>query len=471
MEAKNAVYLVKPDLKRQLQREAEHFYGKHFNLPLDRITIVSYTELSSANTATILEKIDPDLIICDEAHCLRHKDSARTKRFMRFAKEHPNCRYVFLSGTMTTRSVRDYAHLIELALRKNSPLPRGYYEINDWAGALDVKPEYEMDPGVLRHFCVGNETVREGYRRRLVETLGVVATEEGAIGTSLIIRKLTMMVPSDVCDMIEDVEKKWELDGEEIVTAVEMFRALKQLAMGFYYYWDWPGDPDVEWLEARAEWNKEVRQRLQGAGEGFDSPLLLARAAERRQLWDEDGRPKPKPEKMWESESWAAWSLVKDRKPPPTKPAWISDFAICAAIAWAKTQEQPAIIWYSSVALGEKIATLGGYPLFGAATDASESREPVIVASIPTQGTGKNLQHYSRNLVVELPPNGTTFEQLAGRTHRPGQTADEVVIEWFGHTAELENSMAKVLADAEYMEQTTGQRQKVLYATRIEAGE
>ena len=54
--SKNAVYLVKPDLKRQLEREAETFYGKHFNLPLDRITIVSYSELSSAETASILDR-------------------------------------------------------------------------------------------------------------------------------------------------------------------------------------------------------------------------------------------------------------------------------------------------------------------------------------------------------------------------------------------------------------------------------
>lgn len=468
LEAKKAVYLVQPDLKRQLVREAEQFYGKHFKLPLDRIHIVSYSELSSATKATILEDIEPDAIICDEAHCLRHKDSARTKRFLRYAAEHPGCRYAFMSGTMTTRSIRDYAHLIELALRKNSPLPRGYREINDWAGALDVRPQYRMSPGVLSRWCEEGETVREGFQRRLVETEGVVATQEGAIGTSLIVRKIVISVPEVIRKAMAQVNKTWTIGDNELEDATEKARALRQLASGFYYEWDWPnGEVDHEWLEARTNWNREVREKLKYATEEMDSPLLLQRAAERFRVWDKAQRPRPKPAKAWDSIYWNEWRLVKDRPPPPTKAIWLDDFLVQKAVAWAKKQKQPAIIWYTSKTVGEKIAAAGRFPLYGAATDASESKEPVIVCSIKTQGTGKNLQHYSRNLIVELPPNGTTFEQLAGRTHRPGQEADEVVIEWFGHTAEVEDAMEKILDDAEYMEKTTGQRQKVLYATRL----
>lgn len=289
--SKRAVYLVKPDLKRQLEREAETFYGKHFNLPLDRITIVSYTELSSASTATILEQIDPDAIIADEAHCLRHKDSARTKRFLRFAKEHPSCKFAFMSGTMTTRSISDYAHLIELALRKNSPLPRGYREIKDWAGALDVEPEYQMGPGILRKLCKEGESVREGFQRRLVETEGVVATKESAIGTSLIICKLKPTAPKGIKALMAKVKKTWTIGDEELDSATAKARVLKQLACGFWYRWDWPGgERDFEWLEARRDWHREVRQKLQHATEGLDSPLLVSRAAERYRVWSFTGR-------------------------------------------------------------------------------------------------------------------------------------------------------------------------------------
>ena len=538
----NAVYIVPTDLKAQVIREANTFYGKHFHLPLDRITIISYHDLSDANTATILEEINPDAVICNEAHYLRHKESARTKRFMRFAKGHPQCKYAFMSGTMTTRSINDYAHLIELALRKNSPVPRGYREINNWAGALDVKPDYGMAPGVLKRFCAEGETVREGFRRRLVETEGVVATEEGAIGTSLIICKLVPKIPKSVKEQIAHVKKHWEIGGEEITDATTKARVLKQLASGFYYRWAWPNDePDEEWLEARSNWHREVRQKLSHASEGLDSPHLLAQAAERYRKWEAAGRPRKdaayylklwegvdriekqrlwdkdhdyyffslwektydeepehvpcgldfpdldnlpdedyfhkkayegwlereKSKKEWDAGCWNTWRLVKDRKLPPKETVWVDSFAVDYAIKWAAKQEEPAIIWYSSTSLGERIAREGGFPLFGGGTDASEIKVKVIVASIRTQGTGKNLQHYCRNLITELPPNGTTVEQTLGRTHRPGQEADEVINDWLGHTPELEDSMGKAIADAEYMEKTTGQKQKLLYATKI----
>lgn len=469
MDSQRAVYLVKPDLKRQLEREAESFYGKHFDLPLDRISVVAYSELSSAKQADILEQLNPDLIIADEAHHLRHRDAARTKRFLRYMVETPTCRFAALSGTMTNRSVTEYAHLLELALRKNSPLPRGYREIRDWGGALDVKPQYHMRPGVLKRLCGPREDVRAGFRRRLVETQGVVATAESAVGTSLIIRKRTMRVPDAIEDLIAELTKTWCLNGEEYTTAIDKARALKQLACGFYYRWDWPDDaPDYEWFEARAAWNREVREKLKHASAGLDSPLLLERAAKRYWAWVDAGCPRgQKPEKGWASEAWPAWRCVKDRKPPPTVAVWESDFVVDASIAWARKQKEPAIVWYEWKALGERIASKGQLPHYGAGTDASESKERVIVASVRTQGTGKNLQHYSTNLLTSVPPNGTTFEQTAGRTHRPGQLADEVTIEWFGHTASLEDAMAQVIEDAEYMQETTGQRQKVLYATRI----
>lgn len=467
MDSQRAVYLVKPDLKRQLFREIDGFYGKHFALPIDRIDVVSFTELSSAKTASILEDIYPDLIIIDEAHCLRHKDSARTKRFLRFAKEHPETRYAFLSGTMTTRSITDYAHLIELALRKNSPLPHGYRELRDWAGAIDVRPEYVMAPGYLRKLCREGEGVREGFRRRLVETRGVVATEEDALGTSLIVRRLSLEVPDHVEKLLDQTRKTWAIDDEEYSEATALSSALKQLACGFYYRWEWPGEPDYEWLDARRAWHSEVRQKLKYATEGMDSQLLLAQAAERYRQWNEAGRPRPRPEKVWNSATWDEWRQVKHRPKPPTVAVWKDDYLVDAAIVWAMEQEKPAIVWYEWTALGERIASKGGFPLYDAGTDASESRDRVIVASIATQGTGKNLQHhFSRNLFTSLPPNGTIVEQTMGRTHRPGQEEDEVIVDWFGHTPELKDAMDKVIADAEYQQQTMG-KQKILYATRI----
>lgn len=469
MDAENAVLLVPPALKRQLEREAYGFYSKHLNLPLDRITVVAYSELSSAKHATILEDIKPDLIICDEAHSLKRSTSARTKRFMRYAKENPECRYAFLSGTMTTRSINDYAHLIELALRKNSPLPVGYRERKDWAGALDVNPEYIMDPGILRKFCEEGEGIRDGFRRRLVQTHGVVATEQGAIGTSLVIKRRTLHVPKKLQATLDKTRKTWSIGEEEFDSPMTLMRVLKQLACGFYYKWAWPeGEPDYEWLEARANWNREVREKLKRATEGFDSPLFLERAAERYRRWeDEDGRRGPRPEKAWDSATWRAWKDQKGKDLPPVEAIWVHDLILNFSEKWAsKKENQRGIIWYEHRAVGEKLAERG-LSVYGPGDDAGEATEDVIVCSIASQGTGKNLQRYSRNLFLSLPPNGSRVEQTIGRTHRPGQLEDEVIAEWLAHTPELDEAMEKVLADAEYMQRTTGQRQKVLYATHL----
>lgn len=470
MDSQKTVLLVKPSLKKQLEREAMEFYSKHFDLPLDRITVIAYSELSSAKHAGILDDIQPDLIIADEAHALKNSTAARTKRFLRYAKANPGCRYAFLSGTMTHRSVLDYAHLIELALRKNSPLPRGYRELKDWAGALDVEPDYAMEPGVLRKFCTASEDVRDGFRRRLVESMGVVATSKGSVATSLVFRRQRPKMPANVSSFLSHTRDTWALGEREFDSAATMAAALKQVAHGFYYRWAWPdGVPDEEWLDAKRKWNREVRQKLSRSAKGMDSPLLLARAAERYRVWDQElKRDGPRPENAWDSIAWADWKAVKDRDEPPVEPVWIDDFLVDYAASWAsKLKGHRGIIWYSWGAFGERLASKHGLPLYGPGRDASEATEDVIVCSIRSQGTGKNLQRYSHNLFSMLPPNGMAVEQTVGRTHRPGQLADEVIADWCAHTHELADAMDRVLQDAEYIERTTGQRQKVIYATHI----
>ena len=451
MDSDCAVLLVPPRLKEKTLREIDEVYGRYFDLPLDRLHIVKYTELSSAKSAEILDEIKPDLIIADEAHLLKRLQSARTKRFRRYMAENPGCRFVMLSGTMENRSIIESAHLVELALRKNSPLPRGYREIMDWAGAIDVKPDYRMRPGVLKQFCSNGEGVRDGYRRRFVETPGVVAGKKNMIGTSLVIQKLIPQVPAVIEELRQITKATWSIEGEEFDSPMALSRVMRQLACGFYLRWDWPdGMPDFEWLEARKNWNCDVRDILKRSRKGLDSPLLVYLAAKAGRI---------------NVTSWGPWAAVRDRPVPPTVPVWKDPFIVNAAIQWG--QKDSGIIWYQHKALGERIAKKTRWPHYGAGTDADLARDPVIICSVKAQGTGKNLQHYSRNLLTTLPGSGQVFEQVAGRTHRPGQMADEVTIDWFGHTSELAASMGSIIEDAEFIQQTKGHVQKVLYATRI----
>lgn len=467
MNSKKAVLLVPPQVRDQLISRMIPEYFQHFKMPLDTLRVVAYSELSSAKHQDILERLCPDLIIADECHLLRRRSSARTKRFLRFAKEHPECRFAFLSGTMTKRSILDYAHLIELALRKNSPLPNRWPELQLWAGALDppVK-DAPLPPGVLTQLCAAGEDVRSGYRRRLTETEGVVATEEGAIGTSLLILSRRVVVAPAVARLLDTVRNSWQLGDEEFEDAMTLRAALRQIAAGFYYEWEWPnGEKDYEWLAARRAWHRELREILKRGKAGMDSPLLVVRAMTRGEI---------------EVENWAAWAAVKDRyRPtPPVRTVWVDDYLVDNAAKWAEETgedgERGGILWTEHRALGYRLREKFGFPFFEGGDDLAlldaandPASYPVLVCSIAAHGTGKNLQARSRMLVLEPPANGVAWEQLLGRLHRPGQAADTVDVGVFVHTEEYQRAFDQALADASFIEQTQGQRQKLLYATKV----
>jgi len=91
----------------------------------------------------------------------------------------------------------------------------------------------------------------------------------------------------------------------------------------------------------------------------------------------------------------------------------------------------------------------------------------MIICSIDAHGTGKDLQGYANHLVTTPPASGVKWEQLLGRSHRPGQLADEVAFQVYAHTRETEGSFRNAVRDALYIEQTTGQKQKLNYADRL----
>ncbi len=456
LKSKKAVLLIKPSLLPQFLDDVE-MYSRHFRIScMDRLHVVSYNALSTASTANILEEICPDLVVADEAHLLRHKDAARTKRFLRFMKGHPETRFCPLSGSMVTDSLFDFAHLIELALRKNSPLPNKWTDLRDWAAAIDdAVVGAPMAPGKLLLFCQEGESVRSGFRRRLVESPGVVATSEASIGTSLILEGRRPEIPERVKAALVELERLWSWNGEEFEDALALSRVARQLACGFYYRWVWPdGEPDREWLAARAAWHKEVRDYLHRRSRpGMDSPLLLANAARAG---------------SWASETWEAWAAVKDRPEPPVEAVWLDDFILDDVEAWAK---DGGIVWYEHATIGERLEKRG-FRVFGAGPEAAKALSKItaggaIVCSIKAHKEGRNLQMFSRNLVTTPPAKSKEWEQIIGRSHRPGQRADEVQVDVYVHTKEYQAAVEHALKNAVYVEETQGQKQRLLYASRI----
>lgn len=476
-----AIILVPPDVRDQLVEVDIPRYGRHFRLPLGRFTVVSYSQLSNASTADVLEEIDPDGIIPDEAHLLRHRSSARTKRFYRCVRARPGIPVVPLSGSFTVRSVHDYAAISEVALRKGSPVPGNWKEQDDWALAIDEpkKGQESMPPGALMTFCSPEDlaeveakrktpadAMRAGFRRRLVETPGVVATPRARLGTSLVLRARSITVPDVVTATIRQLERTWSIGDEEIDSAATMAAKAREMSCGFYYVWDWPGGVvDKEWIDARRTWNRAVRQFLaHRARPGLDSPLLLTNAVMRGKVPDLEP-------------AWKAWDAVRDRPQPPTKPVWISDFLVKDALAWMHDAEgSNGILWYAHTAFGNALAASGSYPVFGAGTseeliclcDAAEA-PPVIACSVHSHRKGKNMQHHwSRSYFTSPMANGEAWEQALGRTHRNGQRADEVTAEVAVHTHACRAAWDQARVDARSIEDRSMQGpQKLCYATRL----
>lgn len=445
LRSKKPVLLVPPRVKYQLLNVEMPRMALHFTLPA--ITVVSYSSLSTASGAHILEELEPDLIIADEAHFLRHKTSARTKRVVWYMRAHPDTRFVALSGTMIAKSIKDFAHLCEGALREGSPVPRKYQVLEEWSAALD-DCDYPLAPGALTKLYSGpDDNVRAAFGRRLRETAGVVATSEGAIGTSLVISILKPKLPPVISEALSKFRATWEIGEEEYSDALSFARIAKQLALGFYYRWDWPNGRDDEWLEARSRWKREIRSYLAHSSRpGCDTELLYTNAVRNGTIL---------------SGSYLEWQAVAARPQPPTVTVWLDkEFVSNIVSDWISTG--PVVIWYSHISVGNLLTDMG---LMHYTANADITRP--IVCSINADRTGLNLQSWSKNLFLCCPSSGEAWEQAIGRTHRLFQTADEVTVDVLLHTPELRDAWATSIQDAERAAQEMGTAQKILYATIV----
>lgn len=467
--AERPLLLIPASMREQLL--ADHWrYGQHFNLtgllephqiegvvwPSGVLVVASYEMLSSPRTASLLEDLRPDLIICDEAHALRYRASARTRRFLRYARQNPHVRYVFLSGTITSKSLRDYGHLAELALRDGSPLPRSWYELRDWADALDSIPN-PIPPGALG---ATTEDARSWFRGRLTETPGVIISHSPLCDASLTIRALRPLLPQVLADILQHTRDTWSLGSDEFDTVVELTCALRQLSTGFYYEWEWPDNtPDEEWLELRRRWHGALRRfLLMNNRPGLDSPHLVQLAAMGGGVL---------------ADEWKDWARVMDRPAPQTVEVWKHDYLVRACVEWAAerlARKERGIVWYEHEAFGNALRA-AGLRVFGAGAYSSQMlatcQEDVIACSIHAHGQGKNLQRWSWNLVTNPPASGQRWEQLIGRTHRTGQLEDEVHFDVMMQTPENETALQNAMADAHYIASTTGMQQRLLLATRV----
>lgn len=462
--AKRPLLLVPAKLIEKTRRET-FALKKHWLIP-GYVRLLSYEMLGREQSATTLEEHDPDLIIADECHKLKNRSAAVTRRVGRYLEAHEETRFIAMSGTITKRSIRDYSHIAHWCLRELAPTPRDFNTLVEWSSVLDESTrtdENKLAPGALIELCNAEErekdypldpvrTVRRAYRRRFTDTPGVVATQEGALGTSLRIDQIITTMP-EIEEAVIALRRDWvRPDGEVCIDDVERWRHLREIACGFFYRWN-PAPPQ-EWLQARRAWAKFVRDILRHNRSGIDSEAQVMRAVDRG---DYDGRVLQ------------GWRAVRDSFSINTEAVWLSDGVLKTAVKWMK--EERGICWVEHTEFGHELERRSGVPFYWRQGQDKKGR-PIedhppgtpMIASIAANGEGRNLQAWSTNFVVSPPTAGSIWEQFMGRTHRDGQEADEVTITLNVVLREQIKAFDKARADARYISDTTGQEQKLCYA-------
>lgn len=469
--------------------------------------VVPYSLLSTRDTDELLATLAPGLVIADEAHHLSTFDAARTKRVMRhyLRDQNPDAQFVAMSGTVTSKTVMDYHHLIARALGVLAPLPIPAAQARRWGDVLDAGAPPTGDGGpILRlsqwareHFPAEHSFLdvlpgfRAAYRTRMARSPGVVISGDAQIGTSLVIHNEPAEQPgAELSELIRAVEQEWVTpNGDEIDYAIHKYKWLLELSSGFYNSLVWPTLKQLAQRRRISETEASTvleRSKNQHAAEqsytqclrawlqtysrpGIDTPLLVGAAMYRTgasqvgeelfELWTEARAQK--------FEGMISRDEVEVR---------VDDYKIRHMVRWADMfakKGQGGIVWcYHNAMLRwarERLEAAGIPVLFAPAGSNEEIADPdnkdrIVVASIDAHGTGKNLQHFRHNFFLQWPRPARTAEQTIGRTHRTGQTADELVICTNLTLLFDQLLMAASINDALYIHSTTD-RQKIIIAS------
>jgi hypothetical protein len=467
--SRRPVLLLPAALIEKTERERIQL-DKHWRVAKD-LRLISYESLGRVASAETLAFYKPDLIIADEAHRLKNKKAGVTRRVVRYMRENPGTKFVAMSGTMVKGgTIKAFAHILRWTHKQGAPVPMHEGELEEWAEALDEggKDFARIHPGALLKLASSEDrvpgddlrTARRAFHRRLVETPAVVSTGGDQVACSLYARALEYK-PNPITDEnFKILRETWATpDGWALSMAAEVWRVARELAIGLHYAWD--PRPPLDWLNARREWAAFVRETLSHS-RTLDTELQVALACA-------DGKLPPN--------EYHAWKAIKDTFRPNSVPIWHDDAALVACEHWLK--QGPGICWVEHTFFGNELEKRTGVPYFreggldkrGQSIEAlaelirtGKTKPTPIIASVAANSTGRNLQPWHRNLITSCPSGAATWEQLLGRTHRDGQTADTVEVDILLGCIEHAESYYKAKAEARMVVDTLGDSQKLLIA-------
>ena len=433
-------HVVKAGLNNAGRKAEIAAYLRDWDVPAPQV--IHFDAISPVGGKSLLEQLDPLALIVDEIHHLKNPHASRTARFRRWRKANPDRIVVGMTGSITKRSIKDYCHLAAWCLPSHPPVPVRLEAQEEWADALDERLDMgsRCEPGALLDWADPAEidelgelrATRRAYRRRLAETPGVViySVPASAIGADLHISEHVQEAAPAVETAFASL-RGWTLpDGTEIVEALDMARHVRTMPLGYWLRWKYPAPR--EWLEKRKAYFSFVRAQMGGR---FDSP-------------DEVSRAFPNAAEVTE------WRAIRESYKPETVAQWIDGTALAYANAWIKAG--PGVVFCDNTVFGEALAHVAGVPFFGpGGLDAADRpietfQGPNCVASIKANGEGRNLQRWSRGLLMQPPPNNLQMQQNLGRWMRLGQKALRVDVTVFVGCAEHAANLRQCVSDAQY---------------------
>lgn len=386
------------------------------------------------------------------------------------------------SGTAMRKRLSELVHLAGAPLRDRAPVPFDRTTLAQWEYRLGMIPERErpfLPPNVRvcpdldsgSPLMEGFDTPAAAFQHLLRKPVGVVdAGGEGSgCDASLDFYRMRPEVPEAITKAIEGAAG-WQLpDGREITTVTEKARAMRTLALG---YWLRPvEEPDREWDSARREWARraeELAGRAMACNAGLNAPALVEKAMMNGE-W-----PGP------EDPVFERWAAVRNRARPEwlqRKANWVKgeEFFLWNVMkAWLRNmpkREGGVAIWTASPHVGRTLAGQLGCPYFGGEGEGGDPeafRGVLAVLSAPAHGRGKNLQHFSAMAVLDVLASSAWAEQLIGRAHRQGQTADAVRVWWASWARVQEGSLAAARAASVRISAATGDGFKLLEGTWVD---
>ncbi len=474
----------------------------------DGITFIPYSLCSRPDFDDLIDLLEPDIVLLDEAQNVKDATRPKGKRLFLYLNErNPRCRLVAMSGTLTKKTIMEYWHVVARALGDLAPMPLVKNTAREWGGVLDAGSAYHVQShragpimGLVdwAQRTFPNDRIssditgfRKAYSLRFNSTPGVAASGDADIGISLSVENRSPTEPRfELTQLMDGVAGMQAPTGEPLTLALEKWSWNYQLTSGFFYNLVWPKvdqfsqrrgisedqagqiifdskelhQATVTYNTLLSNWFKEHHVR------GLDQGMLVGQ-------FISQGGTDPLPGEIVD-----AWWHKKELTRPHCierdhDPVFVCDYKMHAMADWVRSLKGAGgLIWYHHEAVGMwaswflrqvDIPVLwcpAGDP-YNEIIANPENAGSVIVASMRGHGTGKNLQHFKHNYFLQWPRDAALAQQVIGRTHRNGQDADHLVFVTNNNTEFDHGNMHATLIEASYQQQSLETRQALCSAT------